>query len=138
MLLENQLPFFILDDLYRHIGRFPGFHYSFLNLAWNYFFPNENCKNIPKEKEVKHFTDLQRYFYYSPKLESSDNIIAHLYSATKLDTAGLNFKKWKEEPSEVEDRRLLDIQIENPDPLKNFPCFNCSSLLHCLPYLKCF
>ena len=137
ILLENQLPFFILDDLYRHIGRFPGFHNSFLNLAWNYFFPNDNCKNIPKEKEVKHFTDLQRYFFYSPKLESSDRIIEHLYSATKLDTAGLNFKKWEKKPPE-EDRRLLDIQIKKPNPLEIFPCFNCSWLLHCLPCLKCF
>ncbi|XP_050282430.1 UPF0481 protein At3g47200-like isoform X1 [Quercus robur] len=137
ILLENQLPFFILDDLYRHIGRFPGFHNSFLNLAWNYFFPNDNCKNIPKKKEVKHFTDLQRYFFYSPKLESSDRIIEHLYSATKLDTAGLNFKKWEKKPPE-EDRRLLDIQIKKPDPLEIFPCFNCSWLLHCLPCLKCF
>ena len=137
ILLENQLPFFILEELHHHIERSPGIHKSFIELACNYFFHIGNCKIIPNEKEVKHFTDLQRYFYYSPNLESSDKIIAHLYSATKLDTAGLNFKKWKEEPSELEDSRLLDIQIENPYPLKIFPCFSCSWLLHCLPCLKC-
>nr|XP_023927764.1 UPF0481 protein At3g47200-like [Quercus suber] len=137
ILLENQLPFFILDDLYCHIGGFRSFPNSFLNLAWNYFFPNDKCKNIPKEKDVKHFTDLQRYFYIPPNLKTGE-IIEHLHSATKLDTAGLNFKKWEKKPSEVEDRRMLDIQIKNPDPLKIFPCFNCSWLLHCLPCLKCF
>ncbi|XP_050282420.1 UPF0481 protein At3g47200-like [Quercus robur] len=135
ILLENQLPFFILEQLYHHIGVFPEDRSSFLELACKYFFGEKKFSIVNK---VKHFTDLQRYFYYSPKLKSSNDIIAHLYSATKLDTAGLNFKKWKEEPSELEDRRLLDIQIENPDPLKIFPCFNCSSLLHCLPCLKCF
>ncbi|XP_075644145.1 UPF0481 protein At3g47200-like [Castanea sativa] len=138
ILLENQLPFFILDELHHHIESSPSFHKSFIELACKYFFHNDNCKNIPKEKEVKHFTDLQRYFYYSPNLDSSGSIIRHLYSATKLDTAGLNFKKWKKKPSEVEDRCLLDIQIKKPDLSEICPSFNCSWLLHCLPFLKFF
>ena len=57
ILLENQIPFFILDKLYHHIGTGTSTHNSFLNLAWNYFFPSDN--RILEEKEVKHFTDLQ-------------------------------------------------------------------------------
>ncbi|XP_023887842.1 UPF0481 protein At3g47200 [Quercus suber] len=136
ILLENQLPFFILDELHHHIESSPSIHKSFIELACNYFFHIDNCKIIPKEKEVKHFTDLQRYFYIPPNLKTGE-IIEHLHSATKLDTAGLNFKKWEKKPPE-EDRRLLDIQIKKPDLSEIFPCFNCSWLLHCLPCLKCF
>jgi len=135
ILLENQVPFFILDELHRRIERSTSIPKSFINLACNYFFHNDNCKIIPKEKEVKHFTDLQRYFYYSPKLESSDNIIAHLYSATKLDSAGLKFQVCKENQAE---RFLLDIQVKKPNLSEIFPRFNCSWLLPCLPCLKCF
>ncbi|XP_030963893.1 UPF0481 protein At3g47200-like [Quercus lobata] len=83
ILLENQLPFFILDELHHHIGRSTSLHKSFINLACNYFFPGDQKK--PIEKEVKHFTDLQRYFYLPRNLETG-NIIEHLHSATKLDT----------------------------------------------------
>ena len=135
ILLENQLPFFILEELHHHIECSPGIRKSFIDLSCKYFLPNDNCKNIPELKDVKHFTDLQRYFYYSPKLDSG-NIIVHLHSATKLDTAGLNFKKWKKKSSE--DRRLLDIQIKKPDLSEICPHFICSWLLNCLPCLKYF
>nr|POE93925.1 upf0481 protein [Quercus suber] len=89
ILLENQLPFFILDELHHHIGRSTSIHKSFINLACNYFFPGDQKK--PIEKEVKHFTDLQRYFYLPRNLETG-SVIEHLRSATKLDTAGLKFQ----------------------------------------------
>ncbi|XP_075646618.1 UPF0481 protein At3g47200-like [Castanea sativa] len=136
ILLENQLPFFILEELHHHIECSPGIRKSFIDFSCNYFLPNDNCKNIPEVKDIKHFTDLQRYFYYSPKLKSSDRTIEHLHSATKLDTAGLNFKKWKLKSSE--DRRLLDIHIKKPNLSEICPRFICSWLLHCLHFLKFF
>ena len=132
MLLENQLPFFILDELHRHIGRSTSNHESFLTLACTYFLPEEKKK--PIEKEVKHFTDLQRYFYIPPNLKTG-KIIEHLHSATKLDSAGLKFQVCKENQAE---RFLLDIQVKKPNPSEIFPRFNCSWLLPCLPCLKCF
>nr|XP_023882369.1 UPF0481 protein At3g47200-like isoform X2 [Quercus suber]XP_023882370.1 UPF0481 protein At3g47200-like isoform X2 [Quercus suber] len=132
ILLENQLPFFILDELHHHIGRSTSIHESFLKLACTYFFPGE--KKIPIEKEVKHFTDMQRDFYYPPNLKTG-SIIEHLHSATKLDTAGLKFQVCKEDQAK---RFLLDIEVKKPNPLENFPRFKCSWLLHCLPCLKCF
>ena len=132
ILLENQLPFFILDELHHHIGRSTSIHESFLKLACTYFFPKK--KKIPIEKEVKHFTDLQRDFYYPPNLKTG-SIIEHLHSATKLDTTGLKFQVCKEDQ---EERFLLDIVVKKPNPLEIFPRFKCSWLLHCLPCLKCF
>ena len=130
ILLENQLPFFILDELHHHIGRSTSIHKSFINLACNYLFPGDQKK--PIEKEVKHFTDLQRYFYLPRNLETG-SIIEHLHSATKLDTAGLKFQVCKENQA---DKVLLDIQVEKPNLSEIFPRFNCSWLLHCLPCLK--
>jgi hypothetical protein len=143
ILLENQLPFFILDELYRHFARSTtGITKCFLTLAWNYFFPDHKKITID-QKEVKHFTDLQRYFYCPPNLKTG-KIIEHLYSATKLNEAGLKFQKWEEKKlehtcysakreEEEEHKCLLDLKIK-----KRCPCFNCSWILHCLPCLKFF
>ena len=130
ILLDNQLPFFILDELHHHIGRSTSIHKSFINLACNYLFSGE--QKIPTEKEVKHFSDLQGYFYLPPNLKTR-SIIEHLHSATKLDTAGLKFKACKENQAE---NVLLDVQVKKPNPSKIFPRLNCSWLL--LTMLKMF
>lgn len=57
--------------------------------------------------------------------------ISLLYSATKLDQAGVEFKG-------VKGRRLLDIKFQRLSFLKYFPCLSFSWLLACLPFLKCF
>ena len=131
MLLENQLPFFILKELYDQIS-YSGKNskISFLDLAWGYFsFPKSK---IPDGKEVKHFTDLVRYSYCPPIQHSKGYPITnHLYSATKLYGAGVMFRNDKE-------GRLLDIQFKKVPFLKIFPCFDISWFLNCLPCLKCF
>nr|POF14551.1 upf0481 protein [Quercus suber] len=100
ILLENQLPFFILDRLYDLSG-FTGIRKGFLTLACIYFFDR---KKLPDDKElstdemkgVKHFTDLYRRFYHPPKHEIREqNIDQQPHSATKLDNAGLIFEKWE-------------------------------------------
>ncbi|KAK4592760.1 hypothetical protein RGQ29_017061 [Quercus rubra] len=129
ILLENQLPFFILNHLYDQ-SRFPDNHKTFLMLACAYFFGDDI--ELSPENEVKHFTDLQRYFYYPPNQDIGDGI-QYLPSATKLDTAGLLFKKWKphklEENSLAADRRLLDIKLQ-----KN--CLPFLQKLSCLEFLQ--
>ena len=132
ILLENQLPFFILNDLYIQI-RSPG-NKSFFSLACNYFFDDDI--ELSSGHEVKHFTDLQRYFYRPPN-QDIGRPIEHLHSVTKLDTAGLLFKKWKlqelEENSLEERRHLLDIKFQKSSEI--CLCINWSWPLHCLPCL---
>ena len=124
ILLENQLPLFILNDLYSQVGD----NKCFITLACNYFFPKH--KELPTEMEgVKHFTDLHRNFYRPPPLDhlldpKTDSPIEHLYRATKLvDNAGLIFQKPKQF---VEERDLLDIQVEKPWEIRPTSCLmNC-------------
>ena len=137
ILLENQLPFFILDKLYQYFTGNP----NFLELACSYFFSRkEKCRETTEKflppssvNQVKHFTDLQRNFFHSPKQIPGDPI-EHRHSATKLDMAGLIFQN---EKGPEKNRRLLQVEIQKGNKLLEiFPCFNCSLLLHCLPCLK--
>ncbi|XP_023887876.1 UPF0481 protein At3g47200 [Quercus suber] len=129
ILLENQLPFFILKELHNQFSRpEENNNISFHRLACKFF--HLTGKKL-LEKEIKHFTDLIRYFYYPSTLKSGNDIISDLHSATELYEAGVIFK------TSEKGRMLLDIQFPNM-PLKRCPCFNCSWLLNCLPCLKCF
>jgi hypothetical protein len=120
LLLENQLPYFVLEDLYKFAC--PGNHKEveqtknpkevpkqdtpFLKLCRKYFSKYDQQPDSSIAAEVKHFTDLLRYFFYPSDLKNKTNkAIDHLYSATKLDEAGVKFKK-------VEKRHLLDIRFE--------------------------
>jgi hypothetical protein len=145
MLLENQLPFFILDKLYMFaLNVSPSCNHlevgkqivkrdaPFVMLSRNFFDTYDKHKQSIIDKEVKHFTDLLRYFLcLVPRLEMKpdkgglDNRIC----ATKLEDAGLKFKVG-------ENRRLLDISFVMNRCLRKFPCFNLSWLLTCLPCLK--
>ncbi|KAK4543489.1 hypothetical protein RGQ29_033146 [Quercus rubra] len=112
ILLENQLPFFILDKLYQHFTGNP----NFLELACSYFFSRkEKCRETTEKflppssvNQVKHFTDLQRNFFHSPKQIPGDPI-EHRHSATKLDMAGLIFQN---EKGPEKNRRLLQVEIQ--------------------------
>ncbi|KAK4592759.1 hypothetical protein RGQ29_017060 [Quercus rubra] len=150
ILLENQLPFFILDRLYDLSG-FTGIRKGFLTLACKYFFDR---KKLPDDKElstdemkgVKHFTDLYRRVYHPSKHEIREqNIDQQPHSATELDNAGLIFEKWeptdkKQKKYSLEEKRwLLNIRYE--DNSDCCPCINCSWPTVCLenfPSLKRF
>ncbi|XP_065625240.1 UPF0481 protein At3g47200 [Quercus suber] len=119
ILLENQLPLFILIDLYSQVGD----NKCFITLACNYFFPKH--KELPTEMEgVKHFTDLHRNFYRPPPLD-------HLLDPkTDMDTAWLIFQKPKESQSEekllIEKRHLLNIALQKPWEIRPTSCLmNC-------------
>ncbi|EOX96425.1 Uncharacterized protein TCM_005676 isoform 1 [Theobroma cacao] len=105
MLLENQLPFFVLEDLYKLV--FPSSNensfpdpakpasngYCFLDLACSYF----NIKKHPsfEKKKIKHFTDLIRYqVLRNCPIVGNDEQIGNynMHSATKLHEAGVKFK----------------------------------------------
>ena len=111
ILLENQLPFFILKKLYRLSIEETKLNYpSFLDLSCHYF--EKYGKNKTKPDETKHykplhFTDLVRHFlsFKHPQLlESLDGKqTKNLYSATMLHQAGIKFKA-------LPDECLLDIR----------------------------
>jgi hypothetical protein len=135
-LLENQLPFFVLEELYMF-----AFDYSsssnhleedapLVKLSRNFFDYYDRQKESIIGEEVKHFTDLLRYLLCPPDLHPTQHL-DNIYFATKLDKAGLKFKP-------VEKRRLLDIKFPKNKCLKYSPCFDFSWLLACLPCLKCF
>jgi len=110
ILLENQLPFFILEKLYSlAIEETNPDYRSFLDLSCRYFEKYGKNKTKPDETkpyEVLHFTDLVRHFLSlkHPQLESPDGKqIKNLYSATMLHQAGIKFKA-------LPDECLLDIR----------------------------
>ena len=131
LLLENQLPFFILHELHTQFSKSEQSKcISFQKLARNYFFSSfEKKTNI--DKNVKHFIDLMRYFYYPWEFKITGQPIETLHNAKKLDEAGVIFRK-------ADGRRLLDIQFKKSDLNEIFPCFTCSWLLRCLTFLKHF
>ncbi|KAI9074219.1 hypothetical protein K1719_043784 [Acacia pycnantha] len=111
LLLENQLPFFVIEELFNkaflHDCRdsLP----SFLELTYGYFGnsnhenlkPNFNRENLKPDTNVKikHFTDLVRLFYLQGKESkrkrfSMGQFGSHIlsYSANALQEAGIELK----------------------------------------------
>ncbi|XP_040995393.1 UPF0481 protein At3g47200-like [Juglans microcarpa x Juglans regia] len=151
LLLENQIPFFVLEDLYcgdqqNEAGLQNGELQQvlltkrdiLLKLSCRFFrdlYHDEQPE--PKIGEVKHFTDLVRCFFPPPnpgqKPKENKRNIKHLYTATKLAEAGMKFRP-------TSGRSLLEIQFLKNECLESFPCLNLSWLLACLPCLKstCF
>ncbi|KAG2669229.1 hypothetical protein I3760_14G025000 [Carya illinoinensis] len=208
LLLENQLPFFVLEELYQNwdpnkkeptlielsCGFFSDLIYqgskpkskkgahvkqyftylagrcchlqpskvqdpkmSFISSLVEYFYPGQQKPSSPEpKKEVKHLTDLVRYFFcppykeveskskcctvtckctgcFPPHNQEQEDEYDPYYTATKLDEAGLKFTT----PNSTT-VPLIQIQFreKNRRCLENFPCFNLSWLLSCLPSLK--
>ena len=122
ILLENQLPFFILQELYDFVFNDSSSYNNhkevqqnendiqnkayvpFLKLCRKYFSCyDKKQQNSNSRWEVKHFTDLVRTFHIADNLDPKGKI-RHLYCATKLDEAGVKFKA-------VQERSLLDIKF---------------------------
>ncbi|QCD94468.1 hypothetical protein DEO72_LG5g2552 [Vigna unguiculata] len=95
ILLENQLPFFVLEQLYNLTGmdkQFP----SFLEICFNYFRIFTFASVCPITRP-KHFTDLLRSsLISSSKLDvrtpNECKEVRHVYSASQLSEAGIKFK----------------------------------------------
>ncbi|OMP00697.1 hypothetical protein COLO4_12434 [Corchorus olitorius] len=113
VLLENQLPFFVLNGLYERassLGLSSNFPPDFLELACNYF--NINLDSVSFRKEIKHFTDLKRWEFveYHPPSESTDDIwMDDLCSASMLYESGVKFKVAPERTA------LLDIKFSDKE-----------------------
>ncbi|RDX64462.1 UPF0481 protein, partial [Mucuna pruriens] len=93
ILLENQLPFFVIDELYRVADlkeEFP----SFLEITL-YFFNIRSFGTVSEVEYPEHFTDLLRTSIISSSqfhLIRARKEIKHLYTASQLLEAGLKFK----------------------------------------------
>ncbi|XP_052197387.1 UPF0481 protein At3g47200-like [Diospyros lotus] len=125
ILLENQLPFFVLKGLFNlAIADFMTTDMpSFLELTFNYFVDLNSQKLQPDGVSLRHFTDLLRVFYLPPSErlpERSEigNILDHLYTAGELVEAGLRFKVDKTK------KCLLELQYDKG--VLTMPCLNVS------------
>ncbi|KAJ7960614.1 hypothetical protein O6P43_021032 [Quillaja saponaria] len=115
LLLENQLPFFVLEEIF---GRAFVSHEnknlpSLLQLTFHYFahYNKIDLDSIVNGRmEIKHFTDLLRKFHLPPmdKLpDRADRVKKiHQHTATELAGAGLKFKV-------ASSKCLLDLKFSN-------------------------
>ncbi|XP_065636818.1 UPF0481 protein At3g47200-like [Quercus suber] len=95
LLLENQLPFFVIEKLYHltipNDSNFP----SLIQLAF-YFFKSLNIHNKAPHVEIQHFTDLLRFFQLPPPNKllpyRETKMVFPKYSATQLREVGVTFK----------------------------------------------
>ncbi|KAB1212254.1 hypothetical protein CJ030_MR5G025022 [Morella rubra] len=126
IMLENQLPFFILEDLYdasKNIVQ-PERRPSILKLS-HYFFKNQviNLGGIEDQKleeirssKIEHFVDLLRQLYMpSKKLDKRQFERETVPSLTELHQAGVKFKVGSS-------RNLFDIHFEKG--ILEIPRFN--------------
>ncbi|XP_020213666.1 UPF0481 protein At3g47200 [Cajanus cajan] len=101
LLLENQLPYFMLEDLFNlsypsrsasSNNKIP----SFIELTFDYFAYYNRSNLLFHNVSIRHFTDLIRTFHLQhPKQRRSlrtDESVIHLHSATELLEAGVRFK----------------------------------------------
>ena len=94
LLLENQVPFFVLERLFNLSFSSRGGP-SFLKLTFSFFKEfNRSGLNFNNINRIRHFTDLIRTFHLQDPLPSriDGKIIKHLPSVTELSEAGLRFK----------------------------------------------
>ena len=105
-LLENQLPFFVLQELYHSaFGSYPDIYPPFLELTFKFFhlYNHQGKKPIGR---VLNFTDLLRTFFLPPPGKSQEkkqntteheleleifSQMLHLPNATQLHAAGVMF-----------------------------------------------
>ncbi|GMN56207.1 hypothetical protein TIFTF001_025325 [Ficus carica] len=149
LLLENQLPFDVLQQLYDHFRTYlpaaKAPHSSvahrmhpFLRLTCSFFkdhiLTQSDWEKFADIVEVKHFTNLLREFWLPKKFmkkkfgQEDMGDKRYLYSATKLDKAGVTFERADKGTS------LTDVKIFKAPILKFVPAINCMQLR--LPELK--
>ncbi|KAL5794967.1 hypothetical protein ACOSP7_003561 [Xanthoceras sorbifolium] len=121
LLLENQLPYYVLNDLYMKI--YPCSNVSFFfDLSLRYFgliFEIFKCGRFSKQPKVEHFTDLLRNGLLKDvqftNLGPHDEEVDDLPSATKLKESGLKFRG-------IKDKCFLDISLVKRKCCKWLPC----------------
>ncbi|KAI9115248.1 hypothetical protein K1719_013567 [Acacia pycnantha] len=112
LLLENQLPFFVIEELFNKAfplqdlrSIFP----SFLKLTYEYFrYYNKQQLEPNSDVKIMHFTDLLRLFYLQGNLSERHSFPEDrrhlLYNANALQEAGIQLKV-------CESKCLLDLKF---------------------------
>ncbi|KAG7968320.1 hypothetical protein I3843_08G148900, partial [Carya illinoinensis] len=126
-LLENQLPFFVLEKLFSHAGVPNCEHPSFLSLAVKVFenFLGHDFPGNLERQQIRHFVDLTKAFFLSSSIEILKSVLSdqsnvlssadHLYSASQLYEAGVKFKV-------ISSKCFLDLKFTNKT--LEIPCMN--------------
>ena len=94
LLLENQLPFFVIEKIYHLALPSRSNSPSLIQLTFD-FFKHWNIQKKAPEGEIKHFTDLLRFFALPPHNllpERNPKQDFPKYSATQLREAGVKFE----------------------------------------------
>jgi hypothetical protein len=92
LLLENQLPFFVIEKLYHLALPSLSNSISLIQLTFD-FFKSLNIHNKSPDVEIQHFTDLLRFFQLPPQLPVRvPEVSFPKYSVTQLREAGIKFK----------------------------------------------
>lgn len=118
ILLENQLPFFVLEHLYNLANDMNQEFPSFLKISFVYFKTLSYGTVCPGERP-KHFTDLVRTCMILPsefqlREHGGRNKIRHLYSASQLMEAGLKFKI-------SQSRSIVDLNYDSAQGVLTMP-----------------
>lgn len=126
ILLENQLPYFVLLKLYEKFEQSSSSTIPFTDLALKFFSIESSCDK-PETSTALHLTDLMRIFLLpieNPDSKAFANVYHYPCSATKLDTAGIEFVLAEENtPLTQIETRTTKLQlylpcIPSPKPLK--------------------
>ena len=94
LLLENQVPFFVIEELYHLALPFFSNFLSLIQLTFDFFKHLNIHKKAPNVK-IQHFTDLLRFFELPNENELPNRdreVIFPKYSATQLREAGVKFE----------------------------------------------
>ncbi|XP_058780995.1 UPF0481 protein At3g47200-like [Vicia villosa] len=112
LLLENQLPFFVVEKIFNISFSSKTNIPSFLELTFEYFaYYNKSKLDFSDNSyiSIRHFTDLIRIFHLQHPLERRprriDEPMTHLHSVTELLEAGVRFKV------NTESECLLDLRF---------------------------
>ncbi|QCD94470.1 hypothetical protein DEO72_LG5g2554 [Vigna unguiculata] len=114
ILLENQLPFFVLEQLYN----LTGMNEKLLDITFDYF-ERRHLANVCPIESPKHFTDLIRSCIISSSefglgKPEEGRVVKHVYSASQLMEAGLEFKL-------SPNKSLLDLTYSKHDGVLSMP-----------------
>uniref|UniRef100_A0A2N9HJ49 Uncharacterized protein n=1 Tax=Fagus sylvatica TaxID=28930 RepID=A0A2N9HJ49_FAGSY len=107
LLLENQLPFFVIEKLYHLTLPSLSNSISLIQLTFD-FFKSLKIHNKSPDVKIQHFTDLLRFFLLPPtnKLPArAPEILFPKYFVTQLSEAGVKFKV-------VPSKCLLDLKFK--------------------------
>ncbi|KAM3714906.1 hypothetical protein ACJW31_01G368600 [Castanea mollissima] len=120
VLLENQIPFFVLKKLFKLVYPKLSNSFSLIDLTFK-FFEHFNVQKIPPKKvKIEHFTDLIRIFQLPqlqslPKRQTGSEMVTLSYSATQLHEAGVKFQ--------VNSSKCLhDITFDFKNGVLEMPC----------------